>query len=241
MGTLTDILNFIARREQANLEKEEWKVKKQQLDMAKEERDKHLEFYNSLPPEQQKLFMVNKELLGKTLFYDNLIKKLAGGGQGQQASTPTVEQTGQASRPTQEMLPKQGLVDQITTGQLGMSQQDILADIVKKETGIGESVEPVRTEPMLNPRTNRMEIGQVLRNGQVRFTGQIVPPEITWKDAMGPQGVMQEAFDKFGNRVPRYDRTNIPQETRRFKEQCLEPTYQLRCSLQNRFPQAFKV
>ena len=223
MGLVADIFGFIAQREQAGLDKEQWKIKKQQLDMAIDERNKHLELYNSLPPKQQKLYMINKELLGKTLYYDNLIKKLAGGGQEKQPPPPTFEETGEAFRPTQEMLPKQPLSGQIANQQLfgGMSSQDMMMDMFKKETGIGESIEPVQTKEIYDPVTKHMRMGQILRNGQTRWISDpggnplIVPPDVEWKEMVIGNQKVEIGFDKKGNVIQQNGmpliRSNIPQ------------------------------
>ena len=223
MGLVADIFGFIAQREQAGLDKEQWKIKKQQLDMAIEQRDLYLNTLKSLPPEQQKLGVINQELLGKTIFYDNLIKKLAGGGQEKQPPPPTFEETGEAFRPTQEMLPKQPLSGQIANQQLfgGMSPQNMMMDMFKKETGIGESMEPVQTKEIYDPVTKQMRMGQILRNGQTRWlsdpTGNplIVPPDVEWKEMVIGNQKIEIGFDKKGNVIQQNGmpliRSNIPQ------------------------------
>lgn len=176
------ILDFFQRQEANSLAKEEWKTKKQQLDMAIEERDKRIQMINALPEELKPLAYIHPAGVGDILKMNALISTLGGADKQSQGQQFTPESSPEPyETPTGKFLPtqNQGLPQQIAQGQLG-NPSDIAKDILYKEYGIGRQTEAVKSDIKMRLPDGRWVYGQILRNGKGVPTDIPVPPE--WKE-----------------------------------------------------------
>ncbi len=205
-------------------EAEEWTVKKEQADTAMKQQKMIMDSLEKsvasgvMTKEQAGSVLMDPKGLGATLYQ---LTQWANPKKSQEPPTQTLEQTGEFFRPTEQMVKQQpsGLASQIANQQLsgGIDMSRLMQDVMMNKLGypMENPQSPVRTEPMLNPQTKKWEMGQILRNGGIKWTGQEVPQKIQWVDEIHPQTqmVFKAAYDDYGNRQPQFDRGNVPQNT----------------------------
>lgn len=236
------VLDFFQRQEANKLAGEEWKLKKQQLQMTIDERDMHLELLKSLPPELQKIGILDKGGLARILSLNALIDQIGGvGQQGQgkeQASQFTPESTPEGYEiPTGKFLPTQnqpqeqgmGLPQTIAKDMFGgINKQDVMKDYAFKEFGIGRSQEPVGSpRDIENPITGQKQMGVVLKGGGFKWLTDpqgnplVVPPDVEWKKTVIGNQVVEIGYSKKGELIQQNGmpliRANIPQEQQMLK------------------------
>jgi len=237
------LLDYFQRQTTNRLAGEEWKLKKEQLKMAIDERDMHLNLLKSLPPELQKIGILDKGGLARLLSLNAMIDQVGGvGQQGQkqgQGQQFTPESTPEPYEiPTGKFLPTQnqpqeqgmGLPQTIANQNLfgGMNQQDVVKDYAFKEFGIGRSQEAIGSpRDVLNPETGQVQMGVNTKGkGWQWLTDKqgnplVVPPDAEWKKEIIGGKVIEIAYSKKGEIILQNGqpliRMNIPQEQQMLK------------------------